>query len=152
MQEGEAREEHSKCFFYFKYQMKLEFIPYVEQEIQEFLDLGEAKVQQPARRPRILVALKRRIQQIDAFFQKYWSDYRIQQGSGAASSSPTSSRSTTSCSQSPKMAPPGTRAGRKRLESSKKRTGAFPGTATKEDQLCPTARRRLASIPEQVRL
>jgi hypothetical protein len=38
MNEQEVRRE---CFFYFRYQMRIEFIPYIEEEIEHFIDLCE---------------------------------------------------------------------------------------------------------------
>ena len=71
--------ENKECFFYFKYQMKLEFIPFIEQEIREFLEICSTKVYDPKHRTSILRVLQKRIKQIDHFYQRFWNDYRMQQ-------------------------------------------------------------------------
>lgn len=77
--EGLHPENNKICIFYFKYQMKLEFIPYIEKEIKEFVAIVQKKIQQPELREQILVVIKKRVKQIDVFFQKNWNDYRVQQ-------------------------------------------------------------------------
>ena len=39
MMRSQPNKTYKKCFYYFKYEMKIEFIPHIEEEIQEFLKL-----------------------------------------------------------------------------------------------------------------
>ena len=43
------------------------------------MNLCERKVHDVEAREQILVVLNKRVEQIDAFFHKYWNDYRVQQ-------------------------------------------------------------------------
>lgn len=48
--------------------MRLEFIPFVEQEIKDFILLAEGKIKEEENIPQILLILNKRIRDIDRFY------------------------------------------------------------------------------------
>lgn len=58
--------------------MKIEFIPHIEEEIEEFLEVCHQKVHQPTYRAQIVGLINKKISDIDRFFHRNWNDYRIQ--------------------------------------------------------------------------
>jgi hypothetical protein len=58
--------------------MKIEFIPHIEEEIEEFLEVCHQKVHTPAYRLQIVGLINKRINDIDRFFHRHWNDYRVQ--------------------------------------------------------------------------
>lgn len=63
--------------FYFKYQLTIELIPYVEIEVNDFLQHSRKVLQrEPAHAHTILKCLHKKLRQIDHFYEKHYLDYR----------------------------------------------------------------------------
>jgi hypothetical protein len=78
-EEEESPAKRSAPLFYFKFEMRLEFIPFIEQEIKEFIVFSESQLNKIEQIPKILIILNKRIKDIDRFYDENWNDYRTQQ-------------------------------------------------------------------------
>ena len=64
--------------FYFQYELKLEFIPYVEEEVKGFIAHMENKIHALSREETdtLRAVIQKKIKQINAFYRAHYDDYR----------------------------------------------------------------------------